>query len=127
MSAEPASPRRYDDASDDEDGRSARRRRDDDGDDLENVIPEAAEVGAAAAEGEGAKKDEEKKKVRVIRNPQPKLDPDRITGSERGIGTLSQIFADFKHKGESRVKVEVSAKACFLFNLYAYSSYVDLS
>ncbi len=36
----------------------------------------------------------------MIRNPQPKLDPDRISGP-RGIAVLQDIFKDFKPKGLS--------------------------
>ena len=50
----------------------------------DNVIDEAIEAP------EPKKKEEEPKK-RVIKNPQPKLDPNRICG-DRGIGTLAQVF-----------------------------------
>ena len=39
------------------------------------------------------------KKKRIIRNPMPKLDPERITGV-RGIGVLPEVFKGFKSKGE---------------------------
>ena len=53
------------------------------------------------AAGDAAKTEEEQKpekKKRIIRNPQPKLDPDRITGP-RGVGQLEDIFKDFKDQG----------------------------
>ena len=55
---------------------------------------EVPEKKPSKQEGE----DGDKPKKRIIRNPQPKLDPDRICGA-RGIGTLKDIFADFKPKG----------------------------
>ena len=62
------------------------------------------DVGEGGAEegGEGAKEGEEGKGVvkpkRVIKNPQPKLNPDRITG-QRGVIQLENVFKDFKPKG----------------------------
>ena len=52
--------------------------------------------------GESKENEGEQPKKRIIRNPQPKLDPDRICGA-RGIGTLSDIFTDFKPKGGDHV------------------------
>ena len=50
--------------------------------------------------GEGSKEGggSEKPKKRIVKNPQPKLNPDRILGS-RGVPILEQVFADFKPKG----------------------------
>jgi len=64
----------------------------------------SGDVGEGGAEegGEGAKEGEEGKGVvkpkRVIKNPQPKLNPDRITG-QRGVIQLENVFKDFKPKG----------------------------
>ena len=64
----------------------------------------SGDVGEGGAEegGEGAKEGEEGKGVvkpkRVIKNPQPKLNPDRITG-QRGVIQLEKVFKDFKPKG----------------------------
>ena len=69
-----------------------------------NVIEEATEApdpGAAQRakfQDKDEKKDGEEPKKKIIRNPMPKLNPDRICGA-RGIGTLSDIFSDFKPKG----------------------------
>ena len=70
-----------------------------------NVIEEATEApdpGAAQRANfpgnTDGKRDEEEPKKKIIRNPMPKLNPDRICGA-RGIGTLSDIFSDFKPKG----------------------------
>ena len=89
---------RYQDDNDDDDG---------DDDDGRN-IPEAVEVNergstAAAAKGEDGKDPaaEEPKKKRIVRNPQPKLDPNRICGP-RGVGTLETVFRDFKSHGKGR-------------------------
>ena len=50
---------------------------------------------------EAQSKEGEEKKKRIIRNPQPKLDPERITGNKRGIATLgTKVFGDFKSKGK---------------------------
>ena len=54
--------------------------------------------GAAAAGGDGQAGAEPKPVKRVVRNPMPKLNPDRITGP-RGIIQLEKIFADFQPKG----------------------------
>ena len=68
-----------------------------------NVIEEATEApdpGAAQRanfQGKDEKKDGEEPKKKIIRNPMPKLNPDRICGA-RGIGTLSDIFSDFQPK-----------------------------
>ena len=74
-----------------------------------NVIEEATEApdpGAAQrAKFQGKddeKKDGEEPKKKIIRNPMPKLNPDRICGA-RGIGTLSDIFSDFQPKGGDHV------------------------
>ena len=69
---------------------------DSDNEDPSNAFDEAIEVPEKKASEK--KGDEEQPKKRIIRNPQPKLDPDRICGA-RGIGTLKDIFADFKAKG----------------------------
>ena len=66
---------------------------DPDDEDPSNGIEEAIEV-----KDKKPKDEDDKPKKRIIRNPQPKLDPDRICGS-RGIGTLKDVFADFKPKG----------------------------
>ena len=63
-----------------------------------NLIDEAIEVPESGSSKKEKKADEDKPKKRIIRNPQPKLDPDRICGA-RGIGTLPEVFADFKPKG----------------------------
>ena len=47
----------------------------------------------------GKENDGEPKKKRIVRNPQPKLDADRICG-KRGVAQLQEIFKDFKPKGE---------------------------
>ena len=51
--------------------------------------------------GDGSKPGELSKetKKRIIRNPQPKLNPDRILGP-RGVPVLEQVFADFKAHGK---------------------------
>ena len=73
-----------------------------------NVIEEATEApdpGAAQRskfQGQDEKKDGEEPKKKIIRNPMPKLNPDRICGA-RGIGTLSDIFSDFQPKGGDHV------------------------
>ena len=73
-----------------------------------NVIEEATEApdpGAAQRanfQGKDEKKDGEEPKKKIIRNPMPKLNPDRICGA-RGIGTLSDIFSDFQPKGGDHV------------------------
>jgi len=73
-----------------------------------NVIEEATEApdpGAAQRakfQGTDEKKDGEEPKKKIIRNPMPKLNPDRICGA-RGIGTLSDIFSDFQPKGGDHV------------------------
>ena len=73
-----------------------------------NVIEEATEApdpGAAQRakfQGKDEMKDGEEPKKRIIRNPMPKLNPDRICGA-RGIGTLSDIFSDFQPKGGDHV------------------------
>lgn len=72
---------------------------DDQASDDGNVIEEAIEVPEKKVKDES--KDAEPKK-RIIRNPQPKLDPDRICGP-RGIGTLEEVFANFKPKGGDHV------------------------
>ena len=41
-------------------------------------------------------------KKRIIRNPQPKLNPDRILGP-RGVTILSEVFQDFTPKGGDHV------------------------
>merc|ERR1719317_1349866 len=55
------------------------------------------EGGEEAKDGEQASA-EPKPVKRVVRNPMPKLNPDRITGS-RGIIQLEKMFEDFKPKG----------------------------
>ena len=60
-----------------------------------NVIDEAIE---APDPNKKSSKEDEQPKKRIIRNPQPKLDPDRICGA-RGVGTLCDVFEDFKPKG----------------------------
>lgn len=55
-----------------------------------NETREATEASQAA---------EESAKKRVIRDPQPKLDPDRICG-KRGIRVLEDVFADFSARGQ---------------------------
>ena len=75
-----------------------------------NVIEEATEAPdpGAAQRAKFQGKDDEKKdgeeepKKKIIRNPMPKLNPDRICGA-RGIGTLSDIFSDFQPKGGDHV------------------------
>ena len=73
-----------------------------------NVIEEATEApdpGAAQRanfQGKDEKKDGEEPKKKIIRNPMPKLNPDRICGA-RGIGTLQDIFSDFQPKGGDHV------------------------
>ncbi len=62
------------------------------------MIPEAIEVNTGEAKPEDGDKEKEQPKKRIIRNPQPKLDPDRICGA-RGIATLSEVFQDFKPRG----------------------------
>ena len=62
------------------------------------MIEEAIEVPDKSAKP----KDEEQPKKRIIRNPQPKLNPDRICGP-RGVGTLCDVFEDFKPKGGDHV------------------------
>ena len=57
---------------------------------------ELGNKGDGAKEGDGS----EKPKKKVIRNPQPKLDPDRILGA-RGVPILEKVFADFKPKGKT--------------------------
>ena len=54
-------------------------------------------------DAEKKKKEEEEKqaKKRIIRNPMPKLNPERITGP-RGIGKIRDLFKDFKPKGTCR-------------------------
>jgi len=86
----------------------AQRSDNDDGNRDGNISDEAIETpdpGAAQRKkvaGE-SKENEEQPKKRIIRNPQPKLDPDRICGT-RGIGTLSDVvFKDFKAKGGDHV------------------------
>merc|ERR1712141_592974 len=75
---------------------------DSDHEDPSNGVEEAMEVPEkkpSKQEGE----DGDKPKKRIIRNPQPKLDPDRICGT-RGIGTLSDVvFKDFTAKGGDHV------------------------
>ena len=44
-------------------------------------------------------KENDAKKKRIVRNPQPKLDADRICG-KRGIAQLQEIFKDFKPRGK---------------------------
>jgi hypothetical protein len=46
----------------------------------------------------GKSAEAEKPKKRVIKNPQPKLDPDRILGP-RGVPILEDVFSDFKPRG----------------------------
>ena len=72
-----------------------------DGENLEsiNAIKEAIEAPATQKKEEN---DEEKPKKKIIRKPQPKLDPDRILG-HRGIKTLPDVFKDFKPKGGDHV------------------------
>jgi len=48
----------------------------------------------------GKEGEAEKPKKRVVRNPQPKLDADRVLGA-RGIPILEDVFSDFKPKGLS--------------------------
>ena len=75
-----------------------------------NVIEEATEApdpGAAQrakfqGKDDEMKDGEEPPKKKIIRNPMPKLNPDRICGA-RGIGTLSDIFSDFQPKGGDHV------------------------
>ena len=57
------------------------------------------EGGEAAKDGGEEGKGVVKPK-RVIKNPQPKLNPDRITG-QRGVIQLEKVFKDFKPKGRS--------------------------
>ena len=54
-------------------------------------------------EKDAAAEDELKKK-RIIRNPMPKLNPDRITGV-RGVGILPDVFKGFKSKGERQKSI----------------------
>ena len=56
---------------------------------------------------------DEVKKKRIIRNPMPKLDPERITGA-RGIGVLSEVFKGFKPKGKRHRPIPDSAILNFL-------------
>ena len=65
-----------------------------------NIIEEAIE--APDTSKKPPKDESEQPKKRIIRNPQPKLDPDRILGA-RGIGTLENVFADFKPKNGDHV------------------------
>lgn len=58
----------------------------------ESQLNETANQTQTQAEGEVKKK-------RIIRNPQPKLNPERITGN-RGVGALEDIFKNFKPKGK---------------------------
>jgi len=73
-----------------------------------NVIEEATEAPDPGAAQRGKfqvkdeKKDGEEPKKKIIRNPMPKLNADRICGA-RGITTLSDIFSDFKPKGGDHV------------------------
>lgn len=64
-----------------------------------------AEQGAD--EAEEAKDGEEEKKVepkkRIIRNPQPKLNADRLRGP-RGLATLQKVFEDVRFKGKNHEK-----------------------
>ena len=67
---------------------------------MEEAI-EAPEPGKSQRDkfkGEASNDNEEQPKKKIIRNPMPKLNPDRICGI-RGIGTLSDVFAEFKPKG----------------------------
>ena len=68
---------------------------------FENFQEESGAQLELGAKGEGAKEGDgsEKPKKKVIRNPQPKLDPDRILGA-RGVPVLEKVFADFKPKGK---------------------------
>ena len=65
------------------------------------MIEEAVEAPSTSAKKK-ADESEEQPKKRIIRNPQPKLNPDRICRS-RGIGILPNVFADFKPKGGDHV------------------------
>ena len=58
---------------------------------------DSASAPAAAAATETTETEEKKK--RIIRNPQPLLNPQKITGP-RGVGVLPQVFKDFKHSGK---------------------------
>ncbi|XP_059089914.1 TIMELESS-interacting protein-like [Tigriopus californicus] len=60
-----------------------------------------AREGGPEAPGGGEAAPPPEKKRRVIRNPMPKLNPDRICGP-RGIGILPSVMADFQPKGKGR-------------------------
>ena len=100
---------------DDDDGEMVERYDDDDGggfDDEAIEVPEPKakssgaqleleDSGQAQASGPEDGTAKEVKVKRVIRNPMPKLNPERITGP-RGIAALEPLFQDFQPKGCSR-------------------------
>ena len=74
---------------------------DEDGNVIEEAIetPDPGATQRAKVQGkEGENKEGEQPKKKIIRNPMPKLNPDRICGA-RGIGTLKDVFSDFQAKG----------------------------
>jgi TIMELESS-interacting protein len=48
----------------------------------------------------------ESKRKRIVRNPQPKLDPERLKGP-RGIAILEDAFHDFKPHGKGYEKLDL--------------------
>lgn len=72
---------------------------------------ELSETGAGGEQESAAPAE---KKRRIIRNPMPKLNPDRICGP-RGIGILPKVMSDFKPKGESFRRSSFSARLFRLF------------
>lgn len=67
----------------------------------DNAEQGADEATEEAQDGEDEKKVEPKK--RIIRNPQPKLNADRLRGP-RGLATLQKVFEDVKFKGKNNEK-----------------------
>merc|ERR1712066_646177 len=97
----------------DEDERENREPRghgdsDDDSRDRAGRDDEAIEVPAPKEKDAAAAAADEVKKKRIIRNPMPKLDPERITGA-RGIGVLSEVFKGSKPKGEGHEYSDLDA------------------
>jgi len=88
---------------DDQTGRDGRGREEDEDDygDQAEEVPARRANAEAGGPAEGVGGEAEKPKRRIVRNPQPKLDPDRICG-RRGVGQLENIFAGFKARGKGK-------------------------
>lgn len=83
-----------------------------DNNEVENEAPESAAANLELGSKDGQKEEGKKEPAakRIVRNPQPKLDPDRILGS-RGIAILPEVFADFRpHDGRVFEDLEVAMK-----------------